>query len=84
MAFSEIALKALQDVVGEENASDDPVLCQAYSRVQWTADGCIQRNEMRRNAARLHRAARPPPRKYSPFANLPTATTLSSFPAAPA
>ena len=47
MAFNEIALKALQDVVGEENASTDRVLCQAYSRVQWTADGCIQRNEMK-------------------------------------
>ncbi len=32
MAFSEIALKALLDVVGEENATGDPVKCQAYSR----------------------------------------------------
>lgn len=43
MAYSEIALKALKDVVGEDFATDDPVLCQSYSRVQWTADGCIQR-----------------------------------------
>ena len=47
MAFSEIAFRALQDVVGEENATTDSVLCQAYSRVQWTADGCIQRSEMK-------------------------------------
>jgi glycolate oxidase len=46
MAFSEIAFKALKDVVGEENCSNDPVLCQSYSRVQWTADGCIQRSQL--------------------------------------
>ncbi len=46
MAFSEIAFKALQDVVGEENATTDPVHCQSYSRVQWTADGCVQRSQL--------------------------------------
>ena len=46
MAFSEIALKAFQDVVGEENATSDPVMCQAYSRVQWTPDGILQRDQI--------------------------------------
>ena len=46
MAFSEIAFKALQDVVGEENITNDTVVCQAYSRVQWTADGCVQRSQL--------------------------------------
>lgn len=46
MAFSEIAYKALQDVVGEENTTVNPVLCQSYSRVQWTADGCVQRDQL--------------------------------------
>jgi glycolate oxidase len=46
MALSEIAFRAFRDVVGEENATIDTVLCQAYSRVQWTADGCIQRAEL--------------------------------------
>ena len=46
MAFSEIALKALKDVVGDENVTNDPVHCQSYSRVQWTADGCIQRSQL--------------------------------------
>lgn len=46
MASSEIALKAFKDIVGDENASNDPVLCQAYSRVQWTADGCVQRSQI--------------------------------------
>ncbi|MCX5897880.1 MAG: FAD-binding oxidoreductase [Proteobacteria bacterium] len=46
MAFSEIALRALKDVVGDEHVSDDPVICQSYSRVQWTADGCIQRSQL--------------------------------------
>jgi glycolate oxidase len=46
MAFTEIALKALKDVLGEDNVTDDTVMCQAYSRVQWTADGCIQRSEI--------------------------------------
>ena len=45
MAFSEMAYKALQDVVGEENVTNDPVVCQSYSRVQWTADGCVQRSQ---------------------------------------
>ncbi len=45
MAFSEIALKALRDVVGEENATDDPVICQAYSRVQWLPSGVLQREK---------------------------------------
>jgi len=46
MAFTEIAYKAILDVVGEENASNDPVQCQAYSRIQWTPDGVIQRNQI--------------------------------------
>ena len=46
MAFSEIAFKALQDVVGEGNVTTDPVVCQSYSRVQWTADGCVQRSQL--------------------------------------
>ena len=46
MAFHDLVLKALQDVVGEENATCDPVTCQAYSRVQWTPDGIIQRNQI--------------------------------------
>ena len=46
MAFSEIALKAFQNVVGEENATSDPVKCQAYSRVQWTPDGILQRDQI--------------------------------------
>jgi glycolate oxidase len=46
MVFSEIAFKALQDVVGEENITIDTVVCQAYSRVQWTADGCVQRSQL--------------------------------------
>ena len=46
MAFSDIAYKALQDVVGEENATNDPVICQAYSRVQWIADAIIQREQI--------------------------------------
>lgn len=43
MAFTDIAYKALQDVVGEENATSDPVLCQSYSRVQWLPSGVMQR-----------------------------------------
>jgi len=46
MAFSDIAYKALQDVVGKDNVTNDPVMCQAYSRIQWTADGCIQRSQL--------------------------------------
>jgi hypothetical protein len=46
MAFSDIAYKALQDVVGKENVTNDPLMCQSYSRVQWTADGCIQRSQI--------------------------------------
>lgn len=46
MAFSDMAYKALQDIVGEENATNDPVMCQAYSRVQWTPDGIIQREQI--------------------------------------
>ena len=46
MAFSDIAYKALQDVVGKENVTDDPVMCQSYSRVQWTPDGVIQREQI--------------------------------------
>lgn len=43
MAFNELAFKALQDAVGEENVSIDPVICQAYSRVQWLPSGVMQR-----------------------------------------
>jgi glycolate oxidase len=43
MAFSEIAYRALQDVVGEDNVTDDPVVCQSYSRVQWLSPGVLQR-----------------------------------------
>ncbi|MBW2651540.1 MAG: FAD-binding oxidoreductase, partial [Deltaproteobacteria bacterium] len=43
MAFSKIALKALQDVVGAENVSDDEVVCQSYSRVNWLPSGFLQR-----------------------------------------
>lgn len=46
MAFSDIAYRALQDVVGKENVTNDPIICQSYSRVQWTADGCIQRSQL--------------------------------------
>lgn len=46
MAFSDIAYKALQDIVGKENVTNDPVVCQAYSRIQWTADGCVQRAQL--------------------------------------
>ncbi len=46
MAYSDLVFKAFRDVVGEENATDDPVLCQSYSRVQWTADGCVQRSQL--------------------------------------
>ena len=43
MAFTEIAYKALQHIVGEENVTNDPVICQAYSRVQWLPSGVMQR-----------------------------------------
>ncbi|MCP4716056.1 MAG: FAD-binding oxidoreductase [Deltaproteobacteria bacterium] len=43
MAFSDIAYKALQDIVGDENVSNDPAICQAYSRVQWLPSGVMQR-----------------------------------------
>ena len=46
MSFSDKAFKALRDVVGDGNSTTDPVHCQAYSRVQWTADGCIQRSQL--------------------------------------
>lgn len=46
MAFSDISYRALQDVVGEEHVTKDPVICQAYSRVQWTPDGVIQRAQI--------------------------------------
>ena len=35
MSFSQIAYQALQDTVGPENVSDDAVVCQGYSRVNW-------------------------------------------------
>ncbi len=46
MAFSDIAYKALEDVVGKENLTNDPLMCQSYSRIQWTADGCVQRSQL--------------------------------------
>lgn len=46
MAFCDISFKALQDVLGQENATTDPVMCQSYSRVQWTPDGIIQRSQI--------------------------------------
>ncbi|MBP1721932.1 MAG: binding domain, partial [Deltaproteobacteria bacterium] len=46
MSFSDISYRALQDVVGKENLTNDPVMCQSYSRVQWTADGCVQRSQL--------------------------------------
>ena len=46
MAFSDIAYKALQDIVGKENVTNDPLMCQAYSRIQWTPDGVIQREQI--------------------------------------
>ena len=46
MAFSDTAYKALQDIVGKENVTNDPVMCQSYSRVQWTPDGVIQREQI--------------------------------------
>jgi FAD/FMN-containing dehydrogenase len=45
MAFTEVAYKALQDVVGDENVTNDPALCQAYSRVQWLPGGVLQREK---------------------------------------
>jgi glycolate oxidase len=47
MPFSQIAYKALQDIVGPENVTDDPVICQSYSRVQWTPDGVLQRERLK-------------------------------------
>jgi glycolate oxidase len=46
MAFSQIAFKALQDVVGIENVSDDEVVCQSYSRVNWLPSGFLQRERL--------------------------------------
>ena len=46
MAFSKIALKALQDVVGIENVTDDEVVCQSYSRVNWLPSGFLQRERL--------------------------------------
>jgi glycolate oxidase len=46
MAFSEIAYRALQDVVGAENVSDDEVVCQGYSRVNWRSSAFLQRQRL--------------------------------------
>jgi glycolate oxidase len=43
MAFTDIAYRALQDVLGDENVTNDPVVCQSYSRVQWLPPGVLQR-----------------------------------------
>jgi len=45
MAFTDFAYNALEDIVGEENITNDPVMCQAYSRVQWLPSGVIQREK---------------------------------------
>jgi len=45
MAFTDVAYKVLQDIVGEENVTNDPALCQAYSRVQWLPGGVMQREK---------------------------------------
>lgn len=49
MAFSQVALKALQDVVGAENVSDDEIVCQSYSRVNWLPSGFLQRERLGTN-----------------------------------
>ena len=49
MAFSQVALKALQDVVGVENVSDDEIVCQSYSRVNWLPSGFLQREKLGTN-----------------------------------
>ncbi|MCK5423606.1 MAG: FAD-binding oxidoreductase, partial [Deltaproteobacteria bacterium] len=46
MPFSQIAYKALQDVVGPENVSDDEIVCQGYSRVNWLPSGFLQRERL--------------------------------------
>ncbi len=46
MAFSKIALKALQDVLGAENVTDDEIMCQSYSRVNWLPSGFLQRERL--------------------------------------
>jgi glycolate oxidase len=46
MAFSQIALKVLQDVVGAENVTSDEVMCQSYSRVNWLPSGFLQRERL--------------------------------------
>ena len=46
MAFSQIALKALQDVVGAEHVTSDEVMCQSYSRVNWLPSGFLQRERL--------------------------------------
>jgi glycolate oxidase len=45
MAFTEVAYKALQDIVGEDNVTNEPAMCQAYSRVQWLPSGVMQREQ---------------------------------------
>ena len=52
MAFSDAAYRALQDVVGKEHVTNDPLMCQAYSRIQWTPDGVIQREQIGRASCR--------------------------------
>ncbi len=46
MAFSQIAFKALQDVVGAEHATNDEIMCQSYSRVNWLPSGFLQRERL--------------------------------------
>lgn len=43
MAFTKLAFKALEDVLGKGNVTDDPVICQSYSRVNWLPPGYLQR-----------------------------------------
>ena len=45
MAFSEIAYRSLQDALGADNVTNDRVICQAYSRVQWLPSGVMQREK---------------------------------------
>jgi len=43
MAFTKLAFKALEDVLGKGNVTDDPAICQSYSRVNWLPPGYMQR-----------------------------------------
>jgi FAD/FMN-containing dehydrogenase len=92
MAFSEVAYKALQDVVGAENVTDDPVLCQSYSRVQWLSPGVLQREKlgldmrpacvvMPESTEEVQAAIRIANRYKFPFVPRGSGFTFSAFPA---